>query len=74
MNLFTRRPIGNGMVGKGILLATLALSGCSASSLRCSTDSDSSFVELINIPQDIGGQSRHFKELCAFAYEGEDTQ
>ena len=45
------------------------LSGCSATTLRCSTDGDSSYVELVNIPQDLAGQSRHFKELCAFAYE-----
>ena len=51
-------------------LVFMLASGCSVTTLRCSTDGDSSFVELINLPQDIGGQSRHFKELCAFAYEG----
>lgn len=51
------------------MCSLVVLSGCSATSLRCSVDGDSSFVELINIPQDLGGQSRHFKELCAFAYE-----
>lgn len=53
------------------MAATLALGGCSATSLRCSIDGDSSFVELINLPQDISSQSRNFKDLCAFAYESE---
>lgn len=61
------------MMKFAITFAALAvvLSGCSATSLRCSTDGDSSFVELVNIPQDIGGQSRYFKELCGFSFEDE---
>ena len=51
---------------------SLALTGCSVTTLRCATDDESSFVELINIPQDIGGQSRYFRDLCSFAYEGDE--
>ena len=53
-----------------ILLSTLAvLSGCSATTLRCGIDGESSFVELYNFPQDITPQTRSFKDLCGFAYE-----
>lgn len=51
------------------LLALLA--GCSATSLRCGVDEDSSFVELYNVPQDLSSQARHFTDLCGFAYEAE---
>lgn len=53
----------------GVAVVSFGCLGCSATSLRCSTDGDSSYVELINVPQELGGQSRHFKELCSFAYE-----
>lgn len=53
-------------------IALLALlGGCSATSLRCGTDGESSFVDLVNVPQDISSQSRYFAELCGFAYEKE---
>lgn len=55
------------------LLIIILLSGCSVTTLRCATDEDSSFVELVNMPQDIGSQSRHFKDLCAFAYETKES-
>ena len=46
------------------------LSGCiSATTLRYGVDGDSSFVDLVNLPQDISSQSRYFAELCGFAYE-----
>lgn len=52
------------------LLALLApLAACSATSLRCGTDGDSSFVDLVNLPQDISSQSRYFAELCSFSYD-----
>ncbi len=58
-----------------IFLAVLAmLSGCSATTLRCGTDGESSFVDLMNMPQDISGQARYFRELCGFAYEGEQNE
>lgn len=76
MNLFNRfsfrRPIRNGLVGKVLLGLSLAvLSGCSATTLRCGVDGEISYVDLVNVPQDIGGQARYFTELCGFAYEAE---
>lgn len=50
----------------------LGLSGCSNMSgtvLRCGTDKDSSFVELVNLPQDLSGQVRNYANLCGFVYE-----
>lgn len=47
----------------------LALGGCSATSLRCGSDGEGSFVELYNVPQDLSGSVRHFKDLCGFAIE-----
>ena len=74
VNKVLRRPIGNGLVRKGFIGLSLALlSGCSATSLRCGTDGESSFVDLVNVPQDISSQSRYFAELCAFAYEGDNN-
>ena len=53
-----------------ILALSLALlSGCSATSLRCAVDGDSSFVEIYDIPQGFSQNTRAYKELCSFAYE-----
>ena len=54
-----------------LLLLTLFFSGCSVTTLRCSTDGDASHVDLVNVPQDIGSQVRHLKDLCGFAFEQE---
>jgi outer membrane biogenesis lipoprotein LolB len=56
---------------KRYLLPVLALvlSGCSATSLRCGVDNDSSFVELYNVPQNFSQNIRSYSELCGFAYE-----
>lgn len=55
-----------------LALAPLA-GGCaafSATSLRCGTDGeDSSYVELLNLPQDISGQIRNYAQLCGFVYD-----
>ena len=60
------------MCKKLVILSLMGLlSGCSATSLRCGTDGESSFVDLVNLPQDLSSQSRYFKELCGFAYEVE---
>lgn len=48
------------------------LSGCgalSATSLRCGTDGDSSYVEVVSAPQSLSQNTRALSELCAFAYE-----
>ena len=73
MQFFRGGPMGMGWIGKGVILASLALlGGCSATSLRCGVDGESSFVDLVNLPQDISAQSRYFAELCGFAYEEDD--
>mgnify|MGYP000117374975 CR=1 FL=1 len=54
----------------------LALSGCgafSATTLRCGTDGESSYVEVLSAPQAISANVRALSELCAFAYEGESN-
>ena len=56
-----------------ILLALLgALTACSGTSLRCGTDGQSSYVDLVNVPQDLSNATRNFRELCSFAYEGDE--
>lgn len=54
-------------------LLILVLSGCgalSATSLRCGTDGDTSYVEVASAPQSLSQNTRALAELCAFAYEG----
>jgi hypothetical protein len=54
------------------ILITLTLSGCgafSATTLRCGTDSDSSYVEIASAPQSIANNTRAYAELCGFAYD-----
>ena len=63
-------PLGMGWLGK-VGLSLALLSGCSATSLRCGVDGESSFVELIGTPQHMSQNTRQFGELCGFAYEGE---
>jgi uncharacterized protein YceK len=61
-----------------ILLVTLFLiSGCgaiSATTLRCGTDGDSSYLELVSAPQNVSGTTRAIGEMCAFAYEGDNDE
>lgn len=54
-------------------IITLLISGCSVSSLRCGIDEEQSYVELINVPQDISSQARHFAGLCGFSYQEDST-
>jgi uncharacterized protein YceK len=56
-----------------ILFFVGTLSGCgamSATSLRCGTDGDTSYVEVVSAPQSLSQNTRALAELCAFAYEG----
>lgn len=55
-----------------IFLMAVFVGGCSATSLRCATEGDSSYVELYNIPQNFSQNVRAYAEVCAFAYEGND--
>lgn len=57
-----------------VLFSTLFVQGCgamSATTLRCGTDSESSYVEIVSAPQAISSNVRALGELCAFAYEGD---
>lgn len=54
-----------------LVLASLSVAGCgamSATSLRCGTDGDASYVEVISAPQSLSQNTRALAELCAFAY------
>lgn len=53
-----------------LLFLLSVLFGCSATSLRCSTDGDSSYVELYNLPQNVSQNVRAYSELCGFVYDG----
>ncbi len=57
-----------------IIFISIILSGCSVTTLRCGIADDESYVELINLPQDITNQARNFKDLCGFAYEVEPVK
>lgn len=57
-----------------VCLLALAVSGCgalSATTLRCGTDGDSSYVEVASAPQAITSNVRALSELCGFAYQTE---
>ena len=58
-----------------ILSMCVVISGCgalSATSLRCGTDGDISYVEVVSAPQSLSQNTRALSELCAFAYEKEE--
>ena len=60
-----------------LLVALFGLSGCgalSATSLRCGTDGDTSYVEVVSAPQSIANNTRALSELCGFAYEGDSNE
>ena len=55
---------------KTAIWACLALlSGCSATTLRCGVDGETSYVDLVNFPQDLTNSTRDLAELCGFAYQ-----
>lgn len=57
-----------------LFLAFLSLAGCgaiSATTLRCGTDGESSYLELVSAPQNVSGSTRAIGEMCAFAYQKE---
>jgi uncharacterized protein YceK len=57
-----------------LILTAVMMSGCgaiSATTLRCGTDGDSSYLELVSAPQNVSGSTRAIGEMCAFAYEQE---
>ena len=55
-----------------LLIVLSLLTGCgafSATTLRCGTDGESSYLELVSAPQQIGSMNRSIGEMCGFAYE-----
>ncbi len=65
----TKRPLvikSIKLISTGLLLT--ALMGCSAMSLQCGVDGDSSFVNINSAPQVLSQNSRNLAELCGFAY------
>lgn len=59
-----------------ILGISIWLSGCaafSATTLRCGIDGDSSYVELLNFPQDMGPSVKYYSDICGFTFEGDDN-
>lgn len=54
-----------------VLLLLALLAGCSATSLRCGVDGDSTYLEIVSVPQDLGPFSRNVASMCGFAYEVE---
>ena len=59
----------------GFGICVLSVTGCgalSATSLRCGTDGDTSYVEVVSAPQSLSQNTRALSELCAFAYEESD--
>lgn len=52
-----------------VILFPAMLMGCSAMSLQCGVDGDSSFVNINSAPQVLSQNSRNLAELCGFAYE-----
>ena len=56
-----------------LIISVVTLAGCgamSATSLRCGTDGNTSYVEVASAPQSLSQNTRALAELCAFAYEG----
>lgn len=54
-----------------LLVVAFGVSGCgafSATTIRCGTDGDASYVELVSAPQGVSANTRALSELCAFAY------
>ena len=56
-------------------LLPVGLSACgaiSATTVRCGTDGDSSYFELVSAPQQIANSTRALGEACGFAYEKDE--
>ncbi len=53
------------------LLAAM-MGACTATSLQCGTDGDSSFVTLVTTPKILSQNARTMGELCSFAYEAQN--
>lgn len=54
-----------------LFISMLLVSACSVSSLRCGVEEDRSYVDLVDVPQDIARAGQYYAELCGFAYEAD---
>lgn len=60
-----------------LFLLLSLLSGCgaiSATTLRCGTDGNASYVEVASAPQSLSQNTRAYAELCGFAYEADSDE
>ena len=53
----------------GVIFGLCGCGAISATSLRCGTDGESSYLELTSAPQNVSSNTRAIGEMCAFAYE-----
>ncbi len=53
----------------GFILLCLPMAGCSATSIRCGSDGESSYVDLTNIPDNLPNQIKSYAQLCNFSQE-----
>lgn len=53
------------------VVCLVLLSGCSVTTLRCGVDKDATYVDIVNVPQDLAGSARYYAQLCGFAYQAE---
>ena len=70
-----KKEIGPAAVILVGLFILMVMSGCgalSATTLRCGTDGDSSYVEIVSAPQSVSSSTRAMSELCGFAFDGEE--
>ncbi len=52
-----------------LVMSSLALMGCSVTSLQCGVDGDSSYVNLNTTPQVLSQNARNLAQLCSFVYD-----
>ena len=60
------------VVRRPVIRVRIFLGAFSATSLRCGTDGDSSYVEVVSAPQSISQNTRALSELCAFGFVGDE--
>ncbi len=65
----------------GIILASSILAGCGTfgmkglTALRSRTsDGDSSYADLVNLPEELGQNARYFAQLCGFLFERQEDE
>jgi len=56
-----------------LALPLATLMGCSAMSLQCGVDGDSSYVNLNATPKTLSQDARTMAELCSFSYQEQNN-